>query len=1033
MTDPLSIAAGIAGLISLGIQVTGSLVKFYTSHKGQDADVTRTTEKLDSLLNTFRFLDSALQSRTFRPDEQDLIKNIESSIHKCDDLIQELKEEYEKFDKASTSGIKSTIKVTGRRAVYPFRQSTLQKLDEDISEIRDNLSLALDVLQLRDNQRAQDDITELKLLLKLVRASQISSTICDWLKAPDATINHNAACAKRHPGTGTWFVKGPHFTTWLTQDNSFLWLNGFAGCGKSVLCSTAIQHTFRRKRSDPGVGIAFFYFTFNDESKQDESAMLRALLLQLSGQLSDSQTDLARLRDSYNTGTPPATVLIAYLRHLIQKFDQVYILLDALDECPQYDQRDQVLIAIDTMRKWLFPGLHLLVTSRDEPDIRESLNSAGNEEVIMKNAEINRDISDFISGQLNINPKLRRWSAHHGRIQQVLSEQAQGVFRWVECQFKSLMGCPRSESHLEQCLRSLPRTLDETYERILCSIDKDWIEEVRRILTLLCFSSRPLTVEELIDGVAVDLHEPAYLNLRRRLHDADDFHRLCPGLVDVGVKVNYETQVDSDRNNSIERTVPILRIAHFSVQEYLESGRIRQQKAAPFALESALAHAEIAQICLVYLLEPGLSSGILDQTKLMEYPMAHFAALFWYHHYNNATTGMLRLDYLISRLLQQRQGSFYTWVRLHNPDPSSAVRSDFSLSLSRFPSPVYYASLLGLDGVLHELIKIPQEHFNNRRTLVNARGGRYDSAPKAAPIKSHDKEVQIPVDTGASVNARDGRYGNALQAASAEGCEKVAHVLMNGRADVNVQGGYYSNALVAASIRGHEKVVQILIDAGADVYAQDGHYGNALQVASIRGYKKMMQMLIDAGIDVNAQGGYYGNALQAASLGGHEEVMQMLIDTGADISAQGGHYGNALQAASLGGQKELVQMLMNAGADVNAQGGHYGNALQAASLRGHKELVQMLMDAGADVNAQGGCHGNALQAASLEGHEKVVQMLMDAGADVNAHGIHYGNALQAASLGGHKELVQMLMNAGADVNAQGEYHGNSPQETREAV
>jgi hypothetical protein len=225
-----------------------------------------------------------------------------------------------------------------------------------------------------------------------------------------------------------WFVKSPIFTTWLIQDNSFLWLSRFAGGGKSVLCSTAIQYTFRHKRSDQGVGIAFFYFTFNDESKQDESAMLRALLLQLSGQLSDSHTDLARLHHSYRTGIPPSIVLIAHLRHLIQKFDQVYILLDALDESPRYSQRDQVLNGIETMRKWFLPGLHLLVTSRDEPDIRESLGPAGDEEVIMKNAEINQDISDFISGQLKIDPKLRKWHAHHDRIQKILTERAQGVY-----------------------------------------------------------------------------------------------------------------------------------------------------------------------------------------------------------------------------------------------------------------------------------------------------------------------------------------------------------------------------------------------------------------------------------------------------------------------------------------------------------------------------------------------------------------------------------------------------------------------------
>jgi hypothetical protein len=282
------------GLISLGIQVTQSLVNFYTSYKGQDANVTRVTERLESLLDTFRFLQDALLRRTFRPDER-----VESSIEKCDEVIQELQEECEKCVKTSADGIKGTISIAGRRAVYPLRESTLKKLDEAIGEIRDNLSLALNLLQLEDHKHTQDDINELKSLVEVVRAAQISSTIRDWLKSPDVTINHNAACAKRHPRTGTWFVKGPIFTTWLTQNNSFLWLNGFAGCGKSVLCSTAIQHTFRHKRSDRGVGIAFFYFTFNDESKQDEPAMLRALLLQLSGQLFDSQADLARLRDSY--------------------------------------------------------------------------------------------------------------------------------------------------------------------------------------------------------------------------------------------------------------------------------------------------------------------------------------------------------------------------------------------------------------------------------------------------------------------------------------------------------------------------------------------------------------------------------------------------------------------------------------------------------------------------------------------------------------------------------------------------------------
>ena len=181
-------------------------------------------------------------------------------------MVQELLIEYQKFS-STPNEIKTALAVIGHRAIYPFRQSTLQKLDEDINALRENLSIALSVLQLRDTQKIQDDITNSKNLLDLVRANQISADIRDWLKASDATVNHNAACAKRYGSTGEWLVKSSTSETWLTEDNSFLWLNGFAGCGKSVLCSTAVLHAFRHRKSNPHIDIAFFYFTFNDNSK----------------------------------------------------------------------------------------------------------------------------------------------------------------------------------------------------------------------------------------------------------------------------------------------------------------------------------------------------------------------------------------------------------------------------------------------------------------------------------------------------------------------------------------------------------------------------------------------------------------------------------------------------------------------------------------------------------------------------------------------------------------------------------------------
>ena len=161
-------------------------------------------------------------------------------------------------------------------------------------------------------------------------------------------------------------------------------------------------------------------------------------------------------------------------------------------------------------------------------------------------------------------------------------------------------------------------------------MDDRLIEDARRILTLLCFAARPLTVSELIDGVAVEINS-ARLNTKRRLQNADDVHEICAGLVDFDISSRLYTTV---------------RIAHFSVQEYLESERIQRQKAAIFSMSGATAHEEIAQICLVYWLEPGLAVTSLDENVREKYPLAVFAAELWYDHYKSAENRKFQLSYL---------------------------------------------------------------------------------------------------------------------------------------------------------------------------------------------------------------------------------------------------------------------------------------------------------------------------------------------------------------------------------------------------
>ncbi|KAJ5631612.1 NACHT nucleoside triphosphatase [Penicillium longicatenatum] len=996
MPDPLSITAGIAGFLSLGISVTQSLIDFYSAYKTQDAELAKLTQKIKILQNTFQSLEPAIQPHRSRVSGEGLLEDVENASQTCQGIIKELQQECQKFHAEPATGFRGSVRLARRRVAYPFRESTIRKIEEDIDEIRDSLSLTLDVLQLRSQIQIEDDMSEAKSLLVGVKMNQISLSIRAWLMPPDASVNHNTNYAKRHPNTGLWLINDHRFTNWLTEGDSFLWLNGFAGCGKSVLCSVAIEYVFRDQCKD-GVGIAYFYFSFTDETKQDDKGLLRALLLQLSVQFQDGEAELDHFRKLSKISTPSTEALLQTLRRFLKQFRDIYILVDALDECPRGHGRKDVLRVIQEIRDWNLPGVHFLVTSRDLLDIREALDPTYQEHISIKNSGILEDISDFVSYQLENDKKLKKWGARHAEIRDKLIQGSQGVFKYVECQLASFRRV-RNLNQLDECLRSLPRDLDETYERILCEVDEADAEDLRRILTILCSSIRPLTVRELIEAHAVELGESPHLDREGRSFEPGDILDICLGLVEFVATGNEDGELDLT-----------VRIAHFSVQEYLQSDRIRKRKAQKYAILDESACTEMTQICLAYLLDPTLSTGTLDEMKLQEFPLAHFAARYWFHYYqrSQAEEGHWKADKLLLEIFEENLNSFATWVKLHDIDRPWDTRVHLEYQIDDVAPPLYYAAQLGLMTVLKKLLLTPPSN-GNLSIVINAIGGEFGNALQAAALGGHQEVVQILLDRGADVNAQGGRFGNALAAAALGGHQEVVQILLDRGADVNAQGGRFSNPLAAAALGGHQEVVQILLDRGADVNAQGGEYGNALLAAAFGGHQEVVRILHDRGADVNAQGGRFGNALAAAALGGHQEVVRILLDRGADVNAQGGRFGNALAAAALGGHQEVVQILLDRGADVNAQGGEYGNALLAAAFGGHQEVVRILLDRGANVNGQSGDYGNVLLAAVLSGHQEVVRILLDRGADVNAQGGDYGNALQAAVSLGHQEVAQML-------------------------
>lgn len=553
--------------------------------------------------------------------------------------------------------------------------------------------------------------------------------------------------------------------------------------------------------------------------------------------------------------------------------------------------------------------------------------------------------------------------------------------------------------------------MDGTYDRILCAIDKEYSQDALRILQWLVYSARPLRIDEVVDAIAVYNDSDLQFDPESRLPDPQDILTICSSLVTlVGVEI---------------------RLAHFSVKEYLVSKRIQNGPASQYSIRSIPTNLSMAKTCLAYLLQFDKAFYLTFQT-VEEFPLARYAARYWTQHARAAREDAKELHQLIMQLLQSKVDVYAGWVWIFDPD--WPYQFDINEGLKRTASPLYYTSLAGLTESARLLLENGAD--------VHEKGGKYEIALQAASARGHDQVVQLLLNKGANVNALGSQCGTALQEAAANGHDQVVRLLLKNRANVNTQGGEFNDALQAAAFGKVEngsklqeasdmdsiRIIQCLLENGAKINAQGGRYGTALQAAAARGCEQIVQVLLENGADVNIKGGHHGSALHAAAAKGHDQVTQILLNNRANVNTYAGRDGTALQAAAASGHYRVVQILLENEADVNAQGGRDGTALYAALVRNHEQIVYLLLDKGADVNGRGGeFYGNVLQAASAKGSVQIIQRLLENGASINEQGGDYGTALQVAAYKGYDAVVRLLLDKGADVNAQGGQYGNALQ------
>jgi ankyrin repeat protein len=465
----------------------------------------------------------------------------------------------------------------------------------------------------------------------------------------------------------------------------------------------------------------------------------------------------------------------------------------------------------------------------------------------------------------------------------------------VSCQLDRLRRClaPR----IRRALEELPETLDETYERTLLDIDDENWAYAHRLFQCIVVARRPLLVEELAEFLAFK-SEAGNLTFEgnwRPENARDTVLSTCSSLVTV---VNVAGS-------------QVIQFSHFSVKEYLTSGRIADgRRVSRYHVPLEPAHLFVAQSCLSILLQ---LDKYLTKQSINEFPLARYAGRYWASHAKFGDVASQAED-LMKRLFHPDYHYFANWLWVYDTISEQSMESE-DPSCPEL-SPLHYAAQHGFHQVAEWLMT---------------------TCSQDADESNHE-------------------FSTPLHIACRVGQFAVAQVLLAHNADVNAGDVDNLTPLHFASWYGHSQVAQLLIDRGADVNAKSWLNETPLCLVSEGGGNvEVAQMLLEHGADLNARSILGWDTLHMAlhngnHPNGHQDLAKLLLKHGADPNSAGAQGQTPLHVAAQRGYLEVTQRLLELDVNVNPLDNRGRTPLQLALQNSQEEVARLLLKHGAKGN-----------------------------------------------------------------------------------